>query len=92
MPPSLVTLTGVPSRLPSGPPLPSLPLCYGCTNISQLLKTAWSPALSLYKVVLSLSSLLTDPNPADPLVPSIAQEYKKNRKKHDQTAREWVKM
>jgi ubiquitin-conjugating enzyme E2 D/E len=58
----------------------------------QLLKTAWSPALSLYKVILSLSSLLTDPNPADPLVPSIAQEYKKNRKRHDETAREWVKL
>ncbi|KAG8766400.1 hypothetical protein FRC12_006904 [Ceratobasidium sp. 428] len=32
-----------------------------------ILKTAWSPALSLYKVMLSLSSLLTDPNPNDPL-------------------------
>lgn len=28
-----------------------------------VLKHNWSPALSLYKVVLSLSSLLTDPNP-----------------------------
>ncbi|QRW13345.1 ubiquitin-conjugating enzyme [Ceratobasidium sp. AG-Ba] len=33
-----------------------------------ILKNAWSPALSLYKVMLSLSSLLTDPNPNDPLV------------------------
>lgn len=29
-----------------------------------ILKSAWSPALSLYKVMLSLSSLLTDPNPS----------------------------
>ena len=29
-----------------------------------LLKNNWSPALSLYKVLLSLSSLLTDPNPS----------------------------
>lgn len=58
---------------------------------NQLLKYAWTPALSLYKVILSLSSLLTDPNPADPLVPAIAREYKSNRKKHDETAREWVK-
>lgn len=60
-------------------------------NISKLLKTAWSPALSLYKVILSLSSLMTDPNPADPLVPPIASEYRNNRRKHDATAREWVK-
>jgi ubiquitin-conjugating enzyme E2 D/E len=29
-----------------------------------ILKTNWSAALSLYKVVLSISSLLTDPNPS----------------------------
>ncbi|ODN95788.1 ubiquitin-conjugating enzyme 4 [Cryptococcus wingfieldii CBS 7118] len=62
-----------------------------CESTRSLLKTAWSPALSLYKVILSLSSLLTDPNPADPLVPPIAKEYKSNRKKHDETAREWVR-
>ncbi|KAH7890377.1 ubiquitin-conjugating enzyme/RWD-like protein [Phlebopus sp. FC_14] len=32
-----------------------------------ILKQNWSPALSLFKVMLSLSSLLTDPNPHDPL-------------------------
>ncbi|KAI6130933.1 ubiquitin-conjugating enzyme/RWD-like protein [Pisolithus croceorrhizus] len=32
-----------------------------------ILKQNWSPALSLFKVMLSLSSLLTDPNPQDPL-------------------------
>jgi ubiquitin-protein ligase len=31
-----------------------------------ILKHNWSPALSLYKVMLSLSSLLTDPNPRKP--------------------------
>ena len=30
-----------------------------------ILKHNWSPALSLYKVLLSLSSLLTDPNPSE---------------------------
>ena len=29
-----------------------------------VLKHNWSPALSLFKVILSLSSLLTDPNPS----------------------------
>ncbi|KAH8109917.1 ubiquitin-conjugating enzyme/RWD-like protein [Phellopilus nigrolimitatus] len=57
-----------------------------------VLKQNWSPALSLYKVLLSLSSLLTDPNPKDPLVPSIANEYMRNRQKHDSTAREWTRL
>jgi len=32
-----------------------------------ILQSQWSPALSIHKVVLSLSSLLSDPNFADPL-------------------------
>merc|ERR1712161_38633 len=55
-----------------------------------ILKDQWSPALTISKVLLSISSLLTDPNPSDPLVPEIAQLYLKDRAKHDQTAREWV--
>merc|ERR1712224_372676 len=35
-----------------------------------ILKDQWSPALTISKVLLSISSLLTDCNPADPLVPS----------------------
>ncbi|KAI0079170.1 hypothetical protein K474DRAFT_1705843 [Panus rudis PR-1116 ss-1] len=57
-----------------------------------ILKHNWSPALSLYKVILSLSSLLTDPNPRDPLVPSIATEYVRNRAQHDRTARHWTEL
>ncbi|KAJ2919357.1 hypothetical protein MD484_g1057, partial [Candolleomyces efflorescens] len=57
-----------------------------------ILKNNWSPALSLFKVMLSLSSLLTDPNPRDPLVPSIANEYMRNRKAHDTKARQWTEL
>ncbi|KAJ7048093.1 ubiquitin-conjugating enzyme/RWD-like protein [Mycena amicta] len=57
-----------------------------------ILKQNWSPALSLFKVILSLSSLLTDPNPKDPLVPSIATQYTRNRKLHDSTARQWTEL
>merc|ERR1712046_482355 len=53
-----------------------------------ILKDQWSPALTVSKVLLSLSSLLTDPNPSDPLVPEIANLYRSDRAKHDQTARE----
>mmetsp|Transcript_104896 Transcript_104896/g.182347 ORF Transcript_104896/g.182347 Transcript_104896/m.182347 type:complete len:148 (+) Transcript_104896:85-528(+) len=55
-----------------------------------ILKDQWSPALTISKVLLSISSLLTDCNPNDPLVPEIAQMYLKDRTKHDATAREWV--
>ena len=56
-----------------------------------ILKDQWSPALTISKVLLSISSLLTDPNPDDPLVPEIANIYKQDRKKYDETAKEWTK-
>ncbi|XP_019098827.1 PREDICTED: ubiquitin-conjugating enzyme E2 29-like isoform X2 [Camelina sativa] len=40
-----------------------------------ILKDQWSPALTISKVLLSVCSLLTDPNPDDPLVPEIAHIY-----------------
>ena len=55
-----------------------------------ILKDQWSPALTISKVLLSICSLLTDPNPEDPLVPEIAQLLRNDRAKHDATAREWT--
>lgn len=55
-----------------------------------ILKDQWSPALTVSKVLLSISSLLTDPNPDDPLVPEIANLYLTSREKYNQRAREWV--
>ena len=51
----------------------------------------WSPALTISKVLLSISSLLSDPNPDDPLVPEIATLYKKDRKSYEAKAREWTR-
>ncbi|RWV82091.1 hypothetical protein GW17_00056440 [Ensete ventricosum] len=42
------------------------------------------------QVLLSISSLLTDPNPDDPLVPEIAHMYKTDRVKYEATARSWT--
>eukprot|EP01010_Urceolus_cornutus_P001606 NODE_2162_length_623_cov_614.517422_g1702_i0.p1 GENE.NODE_2162_length_623_cov_614.517422_g1702_i0~~NODE_2162_length_623_cov_614.517422_g1702_i0.p1 ORF type:complete len:153 (+),score=18.29 NODE_2162_length_623_cov_614.517422_g1702_i0:90-548(+) len=56
-----------------------------------ILKDQWSPALTISKVLLSICSLLTDPNPDDPLVPEIAQTYKKDRKKFNDMAAQWTK-
>lgn len=43
-----------------------------------ILKDQWSPALTIGRVLLSISSLLTDPNPEDPLEPNVAREMKSN--------------
>lgn len=55
-----------------------------------ILKDHWSPALTISKVLLSICSLLTDPNPDDPLVPDIAKEFKRNKAKYEMTARNWT--
>ncbi len=56
-----------------------------------ILKDQWSPALTISKVLLSVSSLLDDPNPSDPLVTEIAEQYTRDRAKHDSIAREWTR-
>ncbi|RWW06677.1 hypothetical protein GW17_00029978 [Ensete ventricosum] len=44
----------------------------------------------LLQVLLSICSLLTDPNPDDPLVPEIAHMYKADKTKYETTARSWT--
>lgn len=51
---------------------------------------AWSPALSTPKVLLSVCSLLSDPNPDDPLDPAVATLYRRDRAAYDARAREWT--
>merc|ERR1712124_45875 len=55
-----------------------------------ILKDQWSPALTISKVLLSLCSLLTDPNPDDPLVPETAKKFKNDREGFNRIAREWT--
>jgi ubiquitin-conjugating enzyme E2 D/E len=55
-----------------------------------ILKNQWSPALTVSKVLLSITSLLTDANPNDPLVPEIAHVYRTNRAEFDEKARAYT--
>jgi ubiquitin-conjugating enzyme E2 D/E len=55
-----------------------------------ILKNQWSPALTISKVLLSITSLLTDANPNDPLVPEIATLYRTNRAEYDAKARAYT--
>jgi len=55
-----------------------------------ILKDQWSPALTVSKVLLSICSLLNDPNPKDPLVPEIANLYEKDKAAYEEKALEWT--
>ena len=57
-----------------------------------ILKDQWSPALTISKVLLSICSLLSDPNPDDPLVPDIADEYMNDRETYNNTAKTWTQI
>ncbi|KAF7683419.1 Ubiquitin-conjugating enzyme E2 D4 [Astathelohania contejeani] len=56
-----------------------------------ILKNGWSPALTISKVLLSISSLLSDPNPDDPLDREAAELYIHNREEYNRRARDLVK-
>ena len=55
-----------------------------------ILNTSWSPALTNIKVLLSISSLLTDPNPDDPLDKNIAIIYINDIEKYKINARNYT--
>ena len=65
-----------------------------CCCALDILGDHWSPALNISKVLLSISSLLNDPNPdtvCDNGNYEASSLYKNDRKKFEQTARNWTK-
>lgn len=55
-----------------------------------ILKDQWTPALTISKVLLSICSMLNDPNPDDPLVADIAFQYKTDYETYKLVAQEWT--
>jgi len=58
-----------------------------CLNI---LRDDWKASLTVRTILLSISSLLDEPNPKDPLVAEIANLYVTDRGKFDEMARTWT--
>lgn len=55
-----------------------------------ILKSGWAPTLSLSKIMMSICSLLNEPNPDSPLNSTAAHDWKNNRKKfQDEVIRYW---
>lgn len=55
-----------------------------------ILKDQWSPALSISKVLLSICSLMADPNPNDPLDADAANKFLKDKISYDKIARDFT--
>jgi len=57
-----------------------------------ILKGQWTPALSVSKLLLSICSLLTDPNPDDPLNGEVARVYKRDPLEYNKNVKEYTKI
>lgn len=55
-----------------------------------ILRDRWSAALTVRTVLLSICSLLDQPNPDDPLMPEVALLYRRNRERYIELAKEWT--
>ncbi|KAH3885566.1 ubiquitin-conjugating enzyme E2 T-like [Dreissena polymorpha] len=53
-------------------------------------KGAWKPILNISTVLTSIQLLMAEPNPEDPLMTDISNEFTHNRSLYVQTAREWT--
>lgn len=55
-----------------------------------ILKSKWTPALKLSSLLISIQSLLNEPNPDDPLDTAIAKKWKDDPEGAKKIAKEWT--
>lgn len=55
-----------------------------------ILKNQWSPILTINKVLISICSLLSEPNPDDPLEIDIAKVMKENYDEYKKKVKEYI--
>ena len=51
----------------------------------------WKPPNKVVSVLRLIQTLLIEPNPDDAIEPSIANEYRENRKEFEKNAKDWIK-
>ncbi len=55
-----------------------------------ILKSQWTPVLTLSKVLLSICSLLNEPNASDPLNTEAGKQYTENINTYNDIAKSWT--
>ena len=88
----------IPNKYPNNPPRVQFITQIYHPNISReggdicvdFLSDNWTPGMTIAKMLVSLLSLLTDPNADDPLESDIANQYQDDYEEYCKTAKEWT--
>merc|ERR1719510_547418 len=88
----------IPSEYPFEPPKMNFDTKVWHPNVSSqtgaicldVLKTEWSPALTIRTALLSLQALLSTPEPNDPQDAIVAKQFKSKRDLFNTTAKQWT--
>ena len=51
---------------------------------------SWKPSINISSILTSLQVLMAEPNPDDPLMPDVATQFKYNKEKYLEEAKEWT--